>query len=52
MLPIIFIAAPQPVQTVVYTHPTPVVIYQAAPRLVFAPVYVVRGQCANGQSPK
>lgn len=52
MLPIIFIAAPQPVQTVVYTHPTPVVIYQAAPKLVSAPVYVIRGTCAGGQCPK
>lgn len=50
MIPIVFIAAPQPVQPVIYTQPAPVVIYQTVPRPLFAPrpVFVIQGQCAGG----
>lgn len=54
MIPIIFIAAPQPVQPTIYTQPAPVVIYQAAPRPLFAPrpqVFVIQS-CPGGNCPK
>lgn len=54
MIPIIFLAAPAPVQTVTVTHPAPVVIYQAAPRPVFPvfrPAFVVQS-CPGGNCPK
>lgn len=43
MIPIIFLAAPAPVQTVTVTHPSPVVIYQAAPRPLF-PLFAPKPQ--------
>lgn len=55
MIPIVFLAAPAPVQTVTVTHPAPVVIYQAAPRplpFLRPQVFVIQGQCAGGSCPK
>ena len=59
MIPIIFLAAPAPVQTVTVTHPAPVVIYQAAPRPllpIFAPrpqtVIISAPACVGGSCPK
>lgn len=55
MIPIVFIAAPQPVQPVIYTQPPPVVVYQAAPRplsFLRPQVFVIQGSCAGGNCPK
>jgi len=65
MIPIVFLAAPAPIQgvtvthppiyNVTVTHPAPVVIYQAAPRplpFLRPQVFVIQGQCAGGQCPK